>query len=259
MMRPSTTHAVSPVVGVMLMLVVVIIIAAVVSGFAGGLVGTTQKVPNLIMDVKIVNTGYYSTSGFFATVVEISRPIPTQELKIVTSWTITNRTTGGRETGGSTVLPNVNNFNQSICNPGQWGYPTGEVSPFGGGQGVVMVSSSGGTPSAYNNGLVISQYWWGQFTLVPGTTLSAPAQHGTCMNYWWGGDTLTVLKGANAYGAGQLYEYPFSTNPPWIDPVTAVLGPGWNDLRGGDTVNVQVIDIPTNSIIFNKNIQVVEG
>lgn len=37
--------AVSPVVGVMLMLVVTIIIAAVVSGFAGGLVGSTQKAP----------------------------------------------------------------------------------------------------------------------------------------------------------------------------------------------------------------------
>lgn len=38
-------EAVSPVVGVMLMLVVTIIIAAVVSGFAGGLVGENQKAP----------------------------------------------------------------------------------------------------------------------------------------------------------------------------------------------------------------------
>lgn len=38
-------EAVSPVVGVMLMLVVTIIIAAVVSAFAGGLTGDTQKAP----------------------------------------------------------------------------------------------------------------------------------------------------------------------------------------------------------------------
>jgi FlaG/FlaF family flagellin (archaellin) len=38
-------HAVSPVVGVMLMLVVTIIIAAVVSGFAGGLISGTEKSP----------------------------------------------------------------------------------------------------------------------------------------------------------------------------------------------------------------------
>lgn len=38
-------RAVSPVVGVMLMLVVVIIIAAVVSGFAGGLINSNGKAP----------------------------------------------------------------------------------------------------------------------------------------------------------------------------------------------------------------------
>ncbi len=57
--------AVSPVVGVMLMLVVTIIIAAVVSGFAGGLIGgSNQKTPTLVMDVKITNTGNAATSSF---------------------------------------------------------------------------------------------------------------------------------------------------------------------------------------------------
>ena len=46
-MRQQNENAVSPVVGVMLMLVVVIIIAAVVSGFAGGLVKTTPVAPSL--------------------------------------------------------------------------------------------------------------------------------------------------------------------------------------------------------------------
>ena len=44
-MKQYRTDAVSPVVGVMLMLVVTIIIAAVVSGFAGGLVKGQQKAP----------------------------------------------------------------------------------------------------------------------------------------------------------------------------------------------------------------------
>jgi FlaG/FlaF family flagellin (archaellin) len=44
-MKQFREHAVSPVVGVMLMLVVTIIIAAVVSGFAGGLVKTQTKTP----------------------------------------------------------------------------------------------------------------------------------------------------------------------------------------------------------------------
>ena len=45
MTRYQNSHAVSPVVGVMLMLVVTIIIAAVVSAFAGGMSGGTKQVP----------------------------------------------------------------------------------------------------------------------------------------------------------------------------------------------------------------------
>jgi len=44
-MRIENDSAVSPVIGVMLMLVVTIVIAAVVSGFAGGLAGETGKAP----------------------------------------------------------------------------------------------------------------------------------------------------------------------------------------------------------------------
>ena len=43
-------HAVSPVVGVMLMLVVTIIIAAVVSAFAGGLATGKEKAPQASLD-----------------------------------------------------------------------------------------------------------------------------------------------------------------------------------------------------------------
>lgn len=56
-MKMNNTHAVSPVVGVMLMLVVTIIIAAVVSAFAGGAVGGQQKIPQASI------TGKYSVSN----------------------------------------------------------------------------------------------------------------------------------------------------------------------------------------------------
>lgn len=80
--------AVSPVVGVMLMLVVTIIIAAVVSGFSGGLMGSNsnQKTPTVAMDVKIMNSGSAASSGFSATVLSISDPTQTKNLKLTTSW-----------------------------------------------------------------------------------------------------------------------------------------------------------------------------
>ena len=51
----SRDAAVSPVIGVMLMLVVTIIIAAVVSSFAGSLAGGTDKAPQMAISGKLVN------------------------------------------------------------------------------------------------------------------------------------------------------------------------------------------------------------
>jgi len=51
-MKQMNEEAVSPVVGVMLMLVVTIIIAAVVSGFAGGLASDQSKAPQATLGVK---------------------------------------------------------------------------------------------------------------------------------------------------------------------------------------------------------------
>jgi len=48
--------AVSPVVGVMLMLVVTIIIAAVVAAFAGGLAVSTERAPNAVLKAEIDST-----------------------------------------------------------------------------------------------------------------------------------------------------------------------------------------------------------
>jgi len=228
----------------MLMLAVTIIIAAVVAGFSGGMIGTVQKTPNLILDVKIVNSGFWTTSGFSAIVVETSRPIPTRDIKIVTSWTIVNRTTGELETGGSTVMPDVDNINHDVCNANQW-TPTDPsiAAPFS---------------TGFNSGRVESQYQFGSYTLVPGSTMSAPTQHCLCLCFY---DSTCPTASNNcidsgAYGTRQQYAYP---DPTFIDAATAVLGEGWQQLRAGDTVNVKVIHTPTNKILFNKNVLVTEG
>jgi FlaG/FlaF family flagellin (archaellin) len=51
-MRTTVENAVSPVVGVMLMLVVTIIIAAIVSAFAGGMSSSQEKVPQVTFNAK---------------------------------------------------------------------------------------------------------------------------------------------------------------------------------------------------------------
>ncbi len=101
LIRKNGDEAVSPVVGVMLMLVVTIIIAAVVSAFAGGLFGgNNQKTPTLAMDVNIVNSS--AGMNFTATVLSVSEPIPTKNLLLSTVWTSGKLYGGGNS---STKIP----------------------------------------------------------------------------------------------------------------------------------------------------------
>ena len=80
-------HAVSPVVGVMLMLVVTIIIAAVVSAFAGGLAGTQHSAPKASIDVQILtgaDDGMGGTTDKMTFTEQSGDSIPTKDLAIVT-------------------------------------------------------------------------------------------------------------------------------------------------------------------------------
>lgn len=77
----------------MLMLVVTIIIAAVVSMYASGLIDSAEKATALTMAVSIKKTGVY-----------VTEPIATKDLKLVTSWSTTNKTVTGADDKGGPVL-----------------------------------------------------------------------------------------------------------------------------------------------------------
>jgi archaeal type IV pilus assembly protein PilA len=105
----KTIHdqAVSPVIGVLLMLVVTIIIAAVVSGFAGGLTGGAKTAPTASIDVKIKALENYGGmppwgDGYYCPGITIEHlsgdALPTKDLQIITY--ITNPTSGEIVKGG---------------------------------------------------------------------------------------------------------------------------------------------------------------
>ena len=81
--------AVSPVVGVMLMLVVTIIIAAVVAAFASGVTADVEKAPNTVLDVKIYEN--YMSGSYSYPSIQIKsiggEPISTEDMVIKFSWT----------------------------------------------------------------------------------------------------------------------------------------------------------------------------
>ena len=78
--------AVSPVVGVMLMLVVTIIIAAVVSGFASGIGATSQAAPATSLGVS-VSAASNDISKYVVIENLGGESIPTKDLRIVSTFT----------------------------------------------------------------------------------------------------------------------------------------------------------------------------
>jgi hypothetical protein len=293
-MTLNAERAVSPVVGVMLMLVVVIIIAAVVSAFSGGLIGSHKNAPHLSMDVQIANSGYYTTSFFSAAVTGVDGAVNTKDLKLITSWShvISN---GTIVTGGATVVPGQINT-QLYYNPcqwlalGWWNY----TAPQGYGPGLqyaanfwpVAQYNTTGCSSPYADTTVgtclTNESWWGNHPLVIGTSLYArpfgwaatPAQGGQS------GSSFTVGYGMASNGAGVTsgggqYNYAYGTSPgvggsskgayfypptdpnyPSIDQMMAVLGNNWNQLRAGDIVTVKIIYLPTGNTIWQKDVMV---
>jgi len=62
MIRTKSEDAVSPVIGVMLMLVVTIIIAAVIAAFASEVGVDAEPSPNTVIDVVDISEGYYDNT-----------------------------------------------------------------------------------------------------------------------------------------------------------------------------------------------------
>lgn len=243
-----TENAVSPVVGIMLMLVVVIIIAAVVSGFAGSLTSGEQKAPSVSIETKISNTGLYMGSQMLMEVKAVSEPISSDDLKLVTSWSTTCKVindegytecteVGQQISGGNTSLPHVANTDFS-----SYYYP----SPIGFGPGVESWSM-------YQ--YVLPEQHWGNFSLTSGTRIRAYPV-GPFTSYSGGAAT-------GGYGpAAATYKYVTGTaaSPTWvagnIDSMQAVLGAGWENLRAGDIVKVKLVHIPSGKAIYDAQISV---
>jgi len=239
--RKNGDDAVSPVVGVMLMLVVTIIIAAVVSGFAGGLIGGQQKAPSMSMDVKIANSGTWVGSGFTATVTSVSEPIATKNLKIVTSWK-----SGKGVVGGNTSTPGTKSAYYMVPASGGTGALKIMIPPFGSGPGVVAIN-----PTA-----PYTEQQFGNYTLVQGTGLYANP-FGTVSDKAIGGSS--GASSMDGYGVTTPYAYNGSASISFLDATQAVLGGNWQNLRAGDTVSVSVVHIPSGKVIFQKDVAVSEG
>jgi hypothetical protein len=134
-----TEPAVSPVVGIMLLLTITLILAAIISGMTGGIAQTQSKPPQMVFEASLVNNGTVSAGSFFdLQVISVSESIPTRELRIQTDW---------EDTGRSHHI--------TIITPG---------------------SASPGVPLGFGPGISGSRDF-GNYTLMAGTRLHANASH----------------------------------------------------------------------------------
>ena len=106
--------AVSPVVGIMLMITITLILAAIISGMTGGIAQSQKKPPSLLIDASLINGTHDSLD---IGIISVSEAIPTRDVKLITEW----RNNGVLERKiidtGSNKIKDANN--------NEWRYPVG--------------------------------------------------------------------------------------------------------------------------------------
>ena len=173
----SNTDAVSPVIGVMLMIVVTIIIAAIVSAFAGGFADQQKKTPSTQIEVTL-QMGVNSTGSSVPQLVFTHKggdPVATHDLRIVTFLNGQKHVTDGSLFYGNTA----NNYATSMVN-GAWpsthftsnnGYPCKVDST-----GACLSDSSG---------------YWGNTTFMNGDIMTTNINDPTALQSILGTSTLS--------------------------------------------------------------------
>jgi len=254
--KTEKEKAVSPVVGVMLMLVVTIVLAAVVSSYAGGLAGTQQKAPQASFTVEIRSK---ETTGDIAPELAIKHlggdPIVTKDVKIVTKWY--NKTTGKWEFAEA-IAPV---FNASVANCYIYNETAGACEAWTNytnlnvhySYNLTIYNSSTWTIEGYIN----KTYKYNSpYFVVPG---DMPADNkGKEEELWFGnyvlqkGDVVKVQygllpPGTYTYSWGDTVVVHSDQKPPIANATY---------LKPGDVVTVELIDLNTNAKIFSKDVVV---
>ena len=226
MISKKSDDAVSPVVGVMLMVVITVVIAAVITTFATGVATDAEAAPSAVFDVKIYD--YYQaldTSGgpdFHITQLS-GDAVDTKDLKIQLSW----------EYNGKSY------FSTYSADSFKSQYPEG----VDGGGGVdrmqpmyVKTVVNGNMRDDYGSSNL--DYYFGDVILKPGMRLTATADH---------------LRD-NTKNKKSLYMDIIFNNGKTnsLDSEYGIM----KEMPEGTAVNVMILHVPSNKAIFDKVVYV---
>jgi len=219
-------RAVSPVVGVMLMLVVAIVLAAVVSSFGGGISGSLkEKAPTATFKVRVVmNAPAPGMPGYTLNYTEIVQtggdPIPTDQLKIIT---VNPDAYGDKKT--MEVLPKSMNTHY---NPG-WGWQNG-TSPY-------LNDPSKGY---FGNNPAVD---FGNYTTATGITMTADWYSNYPQAKW------------NATLGDYETNKSIDSNAGNVTGFCAMFADCWN-VTPGHFVTIKIVHAPTGTVIWQKDVMV---
>ena len=214
MKKAQKEGAVSPVIGVMLMLVVTIVIAALVSSFASGITTSQDRAPVVTLDVKIS-----AAEGGMSKYVQIEHlggeTLKLGEVRIVTSYTIPEKYVDSKTTHAFKTIRHT--IDGSIKNPDQNGF----------------LKNKDGAPFIHQVHTVKTN----EFMLTEGSSLLSIGTKGA-RNFneaeFAAGSTLSILKTTFlGFDSDDKISY------------------GFNE---GSVVHVTISDIPSNKIIFDKDV-----
>lgn len=216
-------QAVSPVVGVMLMLVVTIIIAAVVSAFAGGMAAGKEKAPQVSLETHIKLSG--GMSGGPAMIIKHmgGDPINTKNVKLVTSWANTSEVYHVQSTTAAKYVNDTEVYYPSKSAKSHYNLSSMNIKT-----GFYYYNDPylvvAGQPPATGDAAKDTPLWFGNYVMHAGDVIKADANldTGTYGNTW--------------------------TDKQIIKEVSL--------LTGNDIVNVKLIDLNSGSTIYDKNVNV---
>lgn len=211
------TKAVSPVIGIMLMLVVTVILAAAVSSTSTGMMKSSDPAPTAVFDVKVAKTPSGTMGNSYIVIKEVTGDaIQTKDLKIVT----TNPNANGTKIREKLPSQSIDYY----YDWGSWGTGTYE----------------GNVP--YWNNMALGGFGnnpdvdFGNYTLKPGISMTAQSSVSEHVATW----NATAGNYDTPSGIGLMQD----------------MFADWDSISNGDFVNVKIIHIPSGKVIFASNVEV---
>lgn len=235
MMQKKSDDAVSPVIGVMLMLVVTIVIAGVVAAFGTGITGDVESAPNVVLDVKILsNFGaladeHGELSGPDFQIRHVSGdPLDTGEIEIQMAWTASD--------GEHYSTYSAAEFKKKYQNGLD---PTAKIGGDNRKQPMyVKVEYVPETGVAYTYGSVGMNYYFGDAVLTPGLRVTASTDQLVLDEHSIGSPFMDVI-----FNNGDVLTDDALTNAGIMKYLPA-----------GTPVEITILHIPSNTIIYEKEV-----